>query len=145
MNHEAVSQICFAQSFEVLAHQTARAVFANLPFGAGYAVLLADVLSTAQLLAHLESICMDAMHHHIDWPSERVLGTSMKLDHCGAATVGERIEVSGFVTGLGDRSVQFHVRACSGAREVAQGSLSFTLVTAAWQPRARRTADYALA
>ena len=66
MNLEQISQTCFVTHFAVDAAHTARAVYAALPFGAGYAHRMADVLCSAHLLAHLEGVCIDAIHEQID-------------------------------------------------------------------------------
>ncbi len=128
MNLEQISQTCFVTHFAVDAAHTACSVYATLPFGAGYAQRMADVLCSAHLLAHLESVCIDAIHEQIDWAHETVLGVAMQLDHCGPALAGETVEVQGFVAGIGDHSVQFEVQACVGARAVASGRVCFVVV-----------------
>jgi predicted thioesterase len=138
VNHEAISQICFSQRFQVQPPQTAAAVFSKLPFGSRYAGSLAEVLCSAELLAQMESICMESMARHVDWPREVVLGTSMRLDHCGPAPVGATVEVTGFVTTLGDRRVEFLVEARVASRTVAHGTLGFAVVEQAWRERAEQ-------
>ena len=135
MNHESISQICFAQDFEVQEAQTAPAVFSGLPFGRPYAGQLAEVLSSAALLAELESICIGELRPHVDWERHCVLGKGMHLEHCGAAQVGQRVEATGFVCSLGERSVHFHVEARVGARTVARALLSFAVVDQVWPQR----------
>lgn len=130
MKHEPISQLCFVEQFGVQGTHTARALFEGLPFAGGYARRLPEVLASAALLAQLESICIAALEPHIDWPQERVLGRAMRMEHCGAARVDEVVQVSGFVSSLGDRSVQFHVEARVGTRTVARGTLSFAVVEA---------------
>lgn len=131
MNLEQISQTCFVTHFAVDAAHTARAVYAALPFGAGYAHRMADVLCSAHLLAHLEGVCIDAIHEQIDWAHETVLGVAMQLDHCGPARAGETVEVQGFVAGIGDHSVQFEMEARVGKRRVAAGRVTFAVVARA--------------
>lgn len=140
MNHEAISQLCFSERFTAQTHQTAATVFAQLPNAACHASRLANVLSTAQLLAQLESICMQALHPHLQWPRERVLGSAVKLGHKAPAVVGETAEMSGFVLGLGERSVDFHIVARVADRLIGEGLLTFAVVQDAWWQQAHRAA-----
>lgn len=136
MNHEAISQLCFSEAFEVTPAQTAAALFTRLPFGARHADRMAEVLASTALLAQLESICIDALQPHVRGDGRCVLGRRLSLDHRGTATVGERVIVSGFVTRMGDRSVQFSVSAEAAAgggplRTLAQGALEFVVADGA--------------
>src|SRR5438132_11234764 len=51
MNHENISQICFEDSYTVPVEQTARALFARLPHGHGYAERMMECLATGYLVA----------------------------------------------------------------------------------------------
>lgn len=128
MNHEAISQIGISETFTVQPEQTARAVYAKLPFGAAYAARLADVLCTVELLAQLESICAAALHPCVTWPGERVLGASFTLRHQGPARVGDVVAVRGFVQTLGDREVVFSVEGHVADRCVVDATLRFVVV-----------------
>lgn len=138
MNQEAISQICFSQRFTVQPHQTAAALFAAMPFGARHASRMAPVLGSAELLAQLESLCIDALHPLVQWPQERVLGTALKLEHRAAVQVGQTVQADGFVIGLGDHSATFCVRARVDDQQVAEATLTFVVVNAAWRPMATR-------
>ena len=55
MNHELISQICFAEIYVVPSHQTARSLFTRLPHGMAYADTLVECLATGYLIAVVES------------------------------------------------------------------------------------------
>lgn len=111
MNHELISQICFAEIYVVPSHQTARSLFTRLPHGMAYADALIECLATGYLIAVIESICIKEMQAHIDADAEVVVGRSMRIEHCAPIPPGAAIRVSGWVEQVGRRSTTFCVRA----------------------------------
>ena len=128
MNHELISQICFAEIYVVPSHQTARSLFTRLPHGMAYADTLIDCLATGYLIAVVESICIREMQQHIDPSVEVVVGRSIRIEHCGPIPSGATIRLSGWVEQLGNRSATFCVRACDHHEIVCEAQV--TLVAA---------------
>lgn len=81
MNHESISQICFAEIYVVPSHQTARSLFTRLPHGMAYADTLIECLATGYLIAVVESICIKEMQQQIDPDIEVVVGRSIRIEH----------------------------------------------------------------
>jgi predicted thioesterase len=111
MNYENVSQICFEDSYTVPAEQTARALFARLPHGCGYAERMIECLATGYLVAVVESICIGRLQEHVHPADEVVVGQRIHVEHLRPMPQGARITLRGFVSSLGERRVTFRVRA----------------------------------
>jgi predicted thioesterase len=127
MNHEAISQLCMAEHLPVARDAVARRLFARLQASSTSARHLADVLSSAALLAQVEGLCLAALRPHLDLTHEVVLGRRFALEHRGPAAAGDVLDVHGFVTGLGDHSVTFHVDVRTAGRAVAELTLVFVV------------------
>lgn len=128
MNHELISQICFAEIYIVPSHQTARSLFTRLPHGQAYAETLIECIATGYLIAVLESICIKAMQEHIDPAVEVVVGRSIRVEHRGPIPPGSAMRVSGWVEQIGNRSVTFRVTAHDDHERVCDAQV--TLVAA---------------
>ena len=128
MNHEAISQVFFSTSFTVAPAYCAAALFSTTVHGACHADRMAPMMGSAVVLAQLQSVCVDAVHAEIDWTREIVLGASVRMEHLGSADAGDIVMASGFVIGLEDHAVRFHVDARVGERAVAAGILCFAIV-----------------
>lgn len=111
MNHECISQIVFEDSYTVPAEQTARALFARLPHGSGYAQHMIDCLATGYLVAVIESICISRMQEHVDPIQEVVVGRRVAIEHRRPLPAGTQLRMRGWVEALGERSVTFRVQA----------------------------------
>lgn len=121
MDHQRISEICFAETYVVPSHQTARSLFTRLPHGQAYAETLIECIATGYLIAVLESICIKAMQEHIDAAVEVVVGRSIRVEHCGPIPPGSTMRVSGWVEQIGNSSATFrvtvqdeHERVCDG-------------------------------
>ena len=128
MNHELISQICFAEIYVVPPHQTARSLFTRLPHGMAYADTLIECIATGYLIAVVESICVKEMQQHIDAEIEVVVGRSIRIEHRAPIPPGAAIRVSGWVEQVGRRSTTFCVRAFDDHELVCEGQV--TLVAA---------------
>lgn len=128
MNHELISQICFAETYVVPSHQTARSLFTRLPHGAAYADTLIECLATGYLIAVVESICIREMQEHVDLTTEVVVGRSIRIEHRGPIPPGATIRVMGWCAQLGRRSATFCIRAFDDHELVCEGQV--TLVAA---------------
>lgn len=128
MNHELISQICFAEIYVVPSHLTARSLFTRLPHGMAYADTLVECLATGYLIAVVESICIREMQQHIDTDIEVVVGRSMRIEHRAPIPPGAAIHVSGWVEQVGRRSTTFRIRAFDDHELVCEGQV--TLVAA---------------
>nr|WP_297383531.1 hotdog domain-containing protein [uncultured Roseateles sp.] len=128
MNHEMISQICFAEIYVVPSHQTARSLFTRLPHGQAYAETLVECIATGYLIAVLESICIKAMQEHIDPAIEVVVGRNIRVEHRGPIPPGCTMRVSGWVEQIGNRSATFRVIAHDAHERVCDGQV--TLVAA---------------
>ncbi|MDP3653802.1 MAG: hotdog domain-containing protein [Rhodoferax sp.] len=128
MNHELISQICFAEIYVVPPHQTARSLFTRLPHGMAYADTLIECIATGYLIAVVESICIKEMQQHIDAEIEVVVGRSIRIEHRAPIPPGAAIRVSGWVEQVGRRSTMFCIRAFDDDELVCEGQV--TLVAA---------------
>lgn len=128
MDHQRISEICFAETYVVPSNQTARSLFTRLPHGQAYADTLIECIATGYLIAVIESICIKAMQEHIDPSVEVVVGCSIRVEHCGPIPSGATMRVSGWVEQIGNRSVTFRVMARDDHEEVCDGQV--TLVAA---------------
>lgn len=128
MNHQRISEICFAETYVVPSHQTARSLFTRLPHGQAYAETLIECIATGYLIAVLESVCIKAMQEHIDPALEVVVGRSIRVEHCGPIPPGASMRVSGWVEQIGSRSATFRVTAHDDHERVCDGQV--TLVAA---------------
>jgi fluoroacetyl-CoA thioesterase len=128
MDHQRISEICFAETYVVPSHQTARSLFLRLPHGQAYADGLIECIATGYLIAVVESMCIKAMQEHIDPASEVVVGRSIRIEHCGPIPPGATMRVSGWVEQIGNRSATFRVTAHDDHERVCDGQV--TLVAA---------------
>lgn len=128
MNQQAVSEICFEETYRVPAEQTARSLFARQPHGIAYAPTLVECLATGYLIAVVESICIREMQRHVDPLTEVVVGRSMRIDHLGPIPPATCLRVRGWVERPGERSATFCVQAYDAHEAVFDGSV--TLVAA---------------
>ncbi len=128
MNHESISQICFAEIYVVPSHQTARSLFTRLPHGMAYADTLIECIATGYLIAVVESICIKEMQAHIDPDTEVVVGRSICIEHRAPIPPGAVIRVSGWVEQVGRRTTPFYIRAFDDHELVCEGQV--TLVAA---------------
>ena len=128
MDHQRISEICFAETYVVPSHQTARSLFTRLPHGQAYAETLIECIASGYLIAVLESICIKAMQEYIDSAVEVVVGRSIRLEHCGPIPPGASMRVSGWVEQIGNRSATFRVTAHDDHERVCDGQV--TLVAA---------------
>lgn len=135
MNHENLSQIYFVDFYAVPADQTARALFARLPHGCGYADRMIECLATGYLLAVIESICIGRVHDHIEPDEEVVVGLRVHLEHRRPMPPAARILIRGRVETLSERTVTFRVHAHDAQEVVCEA-----LVTLAILPRAHMEA-----
>ena len=128
MNHELISQICFAETYVVPSHQTARSLFTRLPQGAAYADTLIECLATGYLIAVVESICIREMQEHVDLTTEVVVGRSIRIEHRGPIPPGATIRVMGWCAQLGRRSATFCIRAFDDHELVCEGQVTLVAV-----------------
>jgi predicted thioesterase len=143
MNHENISQICFEDSYTVPAEQTARALFARLPHGCGYAERMIECLATGYLVAVIESICIGRVQEHVHPECEVVVGLRVHIEHRRPMPPKARIVLRGWVHAISERSVTFRVRA-HDAQEIACEALVTLVVLPRAQMEARIEAKRAL-
>lgn len=124
MDHQRISEICFAEPYVVPSHQTARSLFTRLPHGQAYADTLIECIATGYLIAVIESICIKAMQEHIDPAAEVVVGRSIRIEHCGPVPPGATVRVSGWVEQIGNRSATFRVTAHDDHERVCEGQVT---------------------
>lgn len=111
MNYENVSQLTFQESYTVPAEQTARALFARLPHGCGYADRMIECLATGYLVAVIESVCIGELQEHVHPADEVVVGQRIHIEHRRPMPPGARLTLRGWVCALGERNVTFRVHA----------------------------------
>lgn len=127
MNHQRVSEIFFEETYHVPPEQTAKALFARLPHGSGYAERLLECLATGYLVAVIESVCIREMQQHVD-DTEVVVGRTIRIDHCAPIPPGVPLRLRGWLQNVGDRSATFLVRAHDAHGTVCEAAV--TLVAA---------------
>jgi predicted thioesterase len=128
MNHEAISQIFFAERYTVTADETANSLFRLLPHGSEYADGLVDAMATSHMLALLESMCLREIHRYIDRDAEVVVGNAIDLHHCAPIPRGAEVIIRGWVEGLGEREATFYVQACDEQEKVCEGTLRLAVI-----------------
>ena len=128
MNHQGVSQIFFEETYTVPADQTAKSLFARLPYGSEYAERLIECLATGYLVAVVESICIREMQLHVDAVREVVVGRTIRIDHRGPIPPGSPLRLRGWLERLGDTSATFRVQAHDAHEVVCEATV--TLVAA---------------
>jgi len=130
MNYENASQLSFQDSYTVPAEQTARALFARLPHGCGYAERMIECMATGYLVAVIESVCIAQLQEHVHPADEVVVGQRIHIEHRRPMPPGARITLRGWVCALGERSVTFRVDAHDAQELVCEA-----IVTLAALPR----------
>lgn len=143
MNHETISQICFEDAYTVPPEQTARALFARLPHGCGYADRMIECLATGYLVAVIESICIGRVQDHIRPEDEIVVGLRVHIEHRRPMPPAARITLRGWVAGLSERTVTFRVRANDAQELVCEAVVTLVVLPRA-QMEARIDAKRAL-
>jgi fluoroacetyl-CoA thioesterase len=128
MNHQGVSEICFAEVYTVPANQTARRLFATLPHGSHYAERLIEGMATGYLIAVVESICIREMQHHINHDLETVVGVAVNIEHCAPAPPGVELKICGWTEQIGERDAIFRVRIHDSHDIVCEGTLKLVAV-----------------
>jgi predicted thioesterase len=127
----------------VPADQTARALFARLPHGSGYAERMIECLATGYLVAVIESVCIGRVQEHIQPDEEVVVGLRVHLEHRRPMPASARVALRGWVEGLSQRSVTFRVRAHDAQELVCDASVTLVVLPRA-QMEARIDAKRAL-
>ncbi len=128
MNHEAISQIFFAERYTVTADETAQCLFQRLHHGGEYASLLVDAMATGHLLALLESLCLREIHRYIDSNAEVVVGNAIEFRHCAPIPRGAELTIRGWVEGIGEREATFYLQAHDEHEKVCEGTLRLVVV-----------------
>ena len=128
MNHELISQTCFAEIYVVPSHQTARSLFTRLPHGMAYADTLIECIATGYLIAVVESICIKELQVHIDLGAEVVVGRSIRIEQRAPIPPGAAIRVSGWVEQVGRRSATFCIRGFDDHELVCEGQVTLVAV-----------------
>jgi predicted thioesterase len=128
MNAEAVSQIIFATHFEVEPTHTARKVCAPPGADERSRAHLAEVLSTAQLLARAEIEAIQALREQGEIGDAVVLGKALSVQHHAPVAVGAVVDLTGFVGRIGERSLHFEIDACVARERVATASICLVVV-----------------
>lgn len=123
MNHQGVSEICFAEVYTVPATQTARSLFATLPHGSHYADRLIDGMATGYLIAVVESICIREMQHHINHDLETVVGVAVNIEHCAPIPPDVQLKINGWIEQIGERDATFRVRVHDSQEIACEGTL----------------------
>ena len=135
MQHCAVSQILFSETYTVPAEQTSQRMFGVLPHGKSYSDRLLNSMANGYLVAVLESICAFALQAHVDHTEETIVVSSMQCQHRAPIPPGALITVDGWVTGIGDHETSFWVRASDEQEIVCEGEIRFAIVQRAQMER----------
>jgi len=128
MNHCAISQLFFRETYMVPAEQTAQCLFRGLPHGHSYANRMIDAMATGYLVALLESICVREMQIHLDQEEETVVGSSVRCRHNAPIPPGALLTINGWVVGIGDHEATFWVQASDEQEVVCEGEIRFAVV-----------------
>ena len=128
MDHCAVGQILFSETYIVPAEQTSSHMFGVLPHGKGYSDRLLNAMANGYLIAVLESICACELQAHLDHCEETIVVSSMQCQHRAPIPAGALITVDGWVIGIGDHEATFWVRASDEQEIVCEGEIRFAVV-----------------
>ncbi|MGZ8992613.1 MAG: thioesterase family protein [Burkholderiaceae bacterium] len=128
MEHCAVSQILFSETYTVPAEQTSQQMFDVLPHGKSYSGRLLNAMANGYLVAVLESICACELQTHLDHTEETIVVSSMQCQHRAPILPGSLITIDGWVTGIGNHEASFWVRASDEQEIVCEGEIRFAIV-----------------
>ena len=131
----AVSQIWFSETYIVPVEQTAQRMFGVLPHGKGYADRLVNTMANGYLFAVVESICVREMQVHLDHNDETLVVSSVQCQHRAPILPGALVTIDGWVTGIGDHSASFWVRASDEQEIVCEGEIRLAIVKRAQMER----------
>jgi predicted thioesterase len=136
MNHEAIGQIFFDETYTVPAQETAERMMAALPTCELRASVLVDAMATAYLVALLKAICVRELTPHLDAPHEAIATTDIECKHCGTVPGGAPLRVAGWVDQVRAHDVTFWVYAQDDHEEVCKGTVKLTVAPRAHLERA---------
>ena len=84
--------------------------------------VMPKVLATAFLVGLLERACVEALHPHLDWPTEQTVGTAISISHSAATPPGLTVTVQVELTAIDRRRLTFEVVAHDGVDEISRGT-----------------------
>ena len=128
MNAEIVSQLFFDERYVVPVETGAAPAFPAAPHGAAVAPDLGDAMATGRLVAVLESMCIEALHPHVDRAGEVVVGAGVECRHRGPVPAGACMRLTGWVERIGERSVTFRVQGQDEHEQVCEGTIRLAVV-----------------
>lgn len=128
MEHSAVSQVLFSETYIVPEEQTSRHMFSALPHGKSYSDRLLNVMSNGYLIAVLESICALELQLHLDHNEESIVVASMQCQHRAPIPPGAFVRITGWITGVEGQQWTFWVQASDEQEIVCEGRICFAIV-----------------
>lgn len=128
MNHSAVSQILFRETYTVPAEQTSKTMFGVLPHGKSYADRLVNAMANGYLFAVLESICALKMQMYLDHDAETLVLRLMQCQHRAPIPTGALVTISGWVTHVAAQEATFRVQASDEHEIVCEAQICLTIV-----------------
>jgi fluoroacetyl-CoA thioesterase len=84
--------------------------------------VMPKVLATAFLVGLLERACVEALHPHLDWPTEQTVGTAISISHSAATPPGLTVTVQVELTAIDRRRLTFEIVAHDGVDEISRGT-----------------------
>lgn len=127
-NYQAIGQIVFDERYAVPLEQTAPLLFSEFPSTADSTANLVDAMTTAYLIAMLESICMRELRGFVDPHSETVVGVVVECRHRAPVARGALLRVSGWVEGVAENEVTFRVQAQDEQEQICEGSIRLAIL-----------------
>jgi len=92
--------------------------------------MLPPVLSTPVMIMIMENAALNALKPYLE-PGECAVGTRVAVRHLAATPVGKRVTGEAEVTKVGERRVEFAVRAFDEHEEIGNGTHERALVNLA--------------
>lgn len=88
------------------------------------------VLSTPQMILHMERVCRNLILGMLD-PGHDTLGTHVNVSHCAAAPLDSTVVFTAALLAVNDRRVEFRVEARLGDKIVGEGTHQRAIINVA--------------
>lgn len=84
--------------------------------------VMPQVFATGFMVGLIEWTCIQAMHPHLDWPTEQSVGIGMNASHEAATPPGFEISVKVKVEKVEGRKITFSFEAHDGPDRISRGT-----------------------
>ncbi len=128
LDDEALSKIVLCERYRVPASRAAEALFGQLPDAQPFAAARVGAMTTACLVAALESACIAALAAELDGELATVVGTGVECLHHAPVAEGAELAISGFVERIDGHELTFRVVASDELEPAGEASIHVAVV-----------------